>query len=635
MLSDCAAGELGGAVRSAIAQISPSVVRIQIVGAPDRTGAVASRVTTGVVVSPDGEIVSSSFGFGGDIAAIFVQGMDGARHTAVVKATDHVRKLILLNVKTSSYTPPVWADRIPEVGAWAVAAGRFYDTTKPSVALGVISAVNRIHGLAIQTDAKVSPVNYGGPLVSLNGTVLGVLVPLAPGNEAVGVAAGVEWYDSGIGFAVPANDVLESVERLRAGQDRKHGVMGISLTSQNPLSSHVEVKAIHSGSPADSGGMKAGDRIVSVNGRVLDRVGHLQRVLRSSWAGDDVSFIVRRGSDELHLQVTLTDEVSVPDSGWLGIVPVAAVESDDESRQGVSVGVLEGSPAAVAGLPNPCIVAGVDEVAVTSLPKLRSALRDTAVRMTRRLKFFSIDRTSEQQSVEVVAGVRATGDFEDLASEVAAIRALVAAETNLSEWTQSVIDLKEEKHAWIFGPRERPAEIELGIVIMLHDGEPVTDTLVQDWRELCWEHHLVLAVLYHEYSIPLESGDAIRLVINRIADMGTIDTDRIAIVTPRSHAELVTRLLLNPRLRPLRQAVFTGCRPRVTGASLAAVSKKRPALLLFPSDGDTQTQALLTSSVSTLRKAGATVHVRRPSADTGGYERAGMIARWMLLQKIR
>ena len=616
-------------------QVSPSVVRIQIVGAPDRAGEIASRVTTGVVVSPDGEIVSSSFGFATDIAAIFVQGADGERHGAVIAATDHVRKLVLLRVKTSKYVPPEWADSVPDVGAWAIAAGRFYDTSVPSAALGIVSAVDRIHGLAMQTDAKVSPINYGGPLVALDGSVFGILVPLAPGNEATGVAAGVEWYDSGIGFAIPAKDVLESVERLRTGEDRKQGVLGIRLSSDNPLSPYIQVKIVHTGSPADQAGMKAGDRIVTVNGHSLARIGTLQRILKSSWAGDVVSFSVQRGNEQFEIETTLTDEIKVPDTGWLGIVPLAAVLTDDNKCQGVSVGVLMNSPAATARLPNPCVVSHMDDVAVTGLQQLRDVLQDITVRKALKLTFFLPGQPKEQQTVAVKPEVWPSEDSEGLRSQVAAMRSFATAEAILPEWKQSVSDLGEQTYAWVFGPGQRLPQIELGIIIVLHDGKPVTGTLLQDWSDLCQRHHLVLAVLYHEYAIPLEAVDAVPLVMARVSTFGSIDPDRVTIVTRQSHAEFVTRLLLNPRFRRLRQAVFISCRPSIAGASLATVASKDLSLLLFPSEVNTQAEALFTSAVRTLRSAGATIHVHHSPEDIPGNVRAGKIARWMLLQKIR
>jgi len=72
--------------------------------------------------------------------------------------------------------------------------------------VGILSATNRIWGKAVQTDAKISPGNYGGPLIDIRGNVIGILVPLSPQGQ--GEVAGAEWYDSGIGFAVPLNDML-------------------------------------------------------------------------------------------------------------------------------------------------------------------------------------------------------------------------------------------------------------------------------------------------------------------------------------------------------------------------------------------------------------------------------------------
>ncbi len=110
--------------------------------------------------------------------------------------------------------------RTSEIGQWAIALGRTLDPNAdqpPSVSVGIISALDRIWGKAIQTDAKVSPTNYGGPLVDLDGRVQGVLVPASP--RAEGETAGFEWYDSGIGFAIPLEDVNAVLPRLKEGKD--------------------------------------------------------------------------------------------------------------------------------------------------------------------------------------------------------------------------------------------------------------------------------------------------------------------------------------------------------------------------------------------------------------------------------
>src|SRR6185369_7287390 len=97
-------------------------------------------------------------------------------------ARDEARKLVLLKIETPKKLPiPVAAPESEAiVGHWTVAVGRTFDAVSPNISVGILSAVHRIWGRALQTDAKISASNYGGPLVDLQGRVLGVLVPLSP-----------------------------------------------------------------------------------------------------------------------------------------------------------------------------------------------------------------------------------------------------------------------------------------------------------------------------------------------------------------------------------------------------------------------------------------------------------------------
>ena len=169
--------------------------------APARRPAWSSR--------PTGYIVSSAFNFVQKPDSILVTLADGTRPPAKLVATDHSRMLVLLKVKSETALPVPEAVPANEmrVGQWAIAVGRTFEADKPNVSVGIVSALDRVWGRAIQTDAKISPNNYGGPLVDISGRVLGVLVPLSP--DATSEVAGVEWYDSGIGFAVPLDHVLK------------------------------------------------------------------------------------------------------------------------------------------------------------------------------------------------------------------------------------------------------------------------------------------------------------------------------------------------------------------------------------------------------------------------------------------
>ena len=193
------------AIQAAAARVAPSVVKIETVGGLERVGnmLVNTGPTTGVIVSADGFIISSAFNFISRPSSILIGLPDGTRTPARLVATDRQRMLVLLKIDVEERLPV--PEAVPEseiqVGQWAIALGRTFDAAQPNLSVGIVSGLNRIWGTAIQTDAKISPNNYGGALVDIRGRVLGILAPLSP--ESHEDVAGVEWYDSGIGFAVP------------------------------------------------------------------------------------------------------------------------------------------------------------------------------------------------------------------------------------------------------------------------------------------------------------------------------------------------------------------------------------------------------------------------------------------------
>ena len=88
--------------------------------------------------------------------------------------------MTLIKIKQGGLTPLVPAPRQElQVGQWAIALGRTYDVSFPNLSVGILSALNRIWGKAVQTDAKISPANYGGPLIDLQGRCIGILVPMS------------------------------------------------------------------------------------------------------------------------------------------------------------------------------------------------------------------------------------------------------------------------------------------------------------------------------------------------------------------------------------------------------------------------------------------------------------------------
>src|SRR3954452_16160960 len=214
------------AIAAAAANVAPSVVMIETTGGTERMssgpgGAMIRKgvgPTTGLVVAADGFVITSAFNFANKPTDIFVT-VPGRpqRLVAKVVATDTTRMLTLLKIDAKNLpVPEAFPKKDVDVGQWSIALDRTQepDTDRPpSMSIGIVSAVNRIWGKAIQTDAKTSPVNYGGPLVAIDGRVYGIVVPMS--NRAEGETAGVDVYDGGIGFAVPLEDIQRMLPRLK------------------------------------------------------------------------------------------------------------------------------------------------------------------------------------------------------------------------------------------------------------------------------------------------------------------------------------------------------------------------------------------------------------------------------------
>ena len=310
------------AFRRAALSVGKSVVRIQTVGGADRVGGMltGTAATTGTIVSEDGYIVSSAFNFVSKPTTILIHVEGEKPFPAKLVATDHLRMLALLKIDARGLTPlRVARGKKVEVGQWAITVGRTYDSPEPSVSIGIVSAVNRVWGKAIQTDAKVSPVNYGGPLIDVAGDALGVIVPLSP--SAKEETAGVEWYDSGIGFAIPMDDVLAAADRLKKGKDLFPGILGVTM-KEGGIDDPAVIDHVRYDSPAEHAGIKAGDLLKEIDGHAITRHDEIKQVLGRRYAGDKVKLVVHRGDKNFEAETTLADVLPPYEPSFLGIMPV-------------------------------------------------------------------------------------------------------------------------------------------------------------------------------------------------------------------------------------------------------------------------------------------------------------------------
>jgi len=307
--------DMAAAVRAAVARVEPLLVRIDTVGGVGSAG-LGGRAnptltdagrgpTTGLLLGRDGLVVTSTFNLIRNPRVLTVQLPDGSRRVAELLGRDQTRKICLLRVDGyEADAAPDFADPADlAIGQWAISVGLGYDTADPAVSLGIVSALNRAAGRAIQTDANLSPANYGGPVVDLDGRVLGIAVPMNP-RQPDDDAAGAMWYDSGIGFAVPLHGLDRVIDRLAEGQTLRHGMLGIRPVA-DPDRAAVIVETVLGGSPADEAGLLAGDRIIAVDGRAVERVTDLRIALARFNAGDALTLQIRRGERSFERKVTL------------------------------------------------------------------------------------------------------------------------------------------------------------------------------------------------------------------------------------------------------------------------------------------------------------------------------------------
>lgn len=334
------------AVKAAAARVAPTVAVIQTAGGLDAVAAGkdakgkttfigrGTGPTTGVVVGADGYVVTSSFNFANKPTDIFVTVPGKAREVAEVVATDQSRMLTLLKVKKwdGLPVPAAYPKADVKVGQTAIALGRALDpapTSAPGVSVGVVSAKNRLYGRAIQADAKFSPANYGGPLVALDGRVLGLIVPASPQGE--NETAGFEWYDSGVGFVIPFEDVLAKLPALKALQSKpeserllRRGLTGIVPDPKvAPYAAPPVVGAVQPDSAAARAGVQVGDTIVKADGRPIPHFSALQHLLGPKYEGDAVKLTVTRGGKEVDLPpLTLLGSSPAYVNAFLGVLPL-------------------------------------------------------------------------------------------------------------------------------------------------------------------------------------------------------------------------------------------------------------------------------------------------------------------------
>jgi serine protease Do len=490
------------AIRAAVDHVAPSVVQIRTIGgldAIDRT-LLPDGPTTGLVISPDGWIVSSAFNFVQQPASILVTFADGEQAPAELVAKDHSRKLVLLKAQgVSGLAVPEMApeDEI-QVGEWAIAVGRTFQSQRPNISVGIVSARGRMFGRAIQTDADVSTASYGGPLVDIRGRVLGVLVPMSPQDTSE--VAGAEWYDSGIGFAVPLAGISRSIEAMKKGEDQHSGVLGIAMENENAHESPATLATVMPTSPAGKAGFQKGDRVIDIDGQPIETQTDLRFALGTRYAGEEIRVTVKRGDESIERSLGLVGELAPFRHAFLGILPVrpvakaVAAENDKKAAADASAGVAvraiyPGSPAEGAGVKAGDLLVSIDGTKINSIADAVKAMNgvlpeaNVAVRVMRGGKPLELTLTAAGLPTIVLNDLIPAETPADLEADEPEIK---LAELKLAEFPQT---------CRVYVPPTAAEGESLGVLIWLHaPGAAPSEALFQEWRSICDRDRLMLVV---------------------------------------------------------------------------------------------------------------------------------------------
>ena len=477
------------AFKEASAVVAPAVVRIQTVGGLDRVGRVltGTAATTGVVVSPDGYVISSAFNFVSRPASVLVTLSDGRRFPAKIVANDRAKMVTLLKIEAAGLAVPKMAPRDGfRVGQWAIAMGRTYESPLPNLSVGIISALNRIWGRALQTDAKISPANYGGPLVDIQGRVIGVLVPLS--QRQAGRTAGVEWYDSGIGFAIPMADILATLPRLKSGKDLLPGLMGITLKAGDVYASAAVIDRVRFNSPAEKSGLQPGDVIASVDGQVIKRLVQVRHALGNKYAGETITVLVKRGEKSVEQKIELTGKLEPYTPTFLGLLPVR--KKQGEVSKGVTVrGILPESPASKAMILPGDRVVQLDDKAVADTAGLFDVI--SRRRVGDEVKVH-VDRGGAKRTLTAKLAVVPSQVPAVLESDV--IVAPDPKPADLPKTGRFNQDLEGHDHSfWAYVPETYNPAHGYGLVVWIHPGSDTMEADIHDlWKPICDERGLIL-----------------------------------------------------------------------------------------------------------------------------------------------
>jgi serine protease Do len=263
-------------------------------------------VGSGFIVSADGYILTNAHVVDG-ADEVVVTLTDKREFKARIVGADKRTDVAVVKIDTTGL-PAVKVGDVSRlrVGEWVMAIGSPFGLEN-TVTAGIVSAKQRDTGdylPLIQTDVAINPGNSGGPLINLRGEVVGI-------NSQIYSRSGGYM---GIAFAIPIDEAIRVSEQLRATGKVTRGRIGVQIDQVTKevaeaiglgKAQGALVQAVESGAPADKAGVEAGDIIVKLDGKTIEKSSDLPRMVGALKPGTKSTLTIFRRGATKELTVTI------------------------------------------------------------------------------------------------------------------------------------------------------------------------------------------------------------------------------------------------------------------------------------------------------------------------------------------
>lgn len=280
--------------------------------------------SSGTILSKDGYIATNHHVIDSGSSFVVTLG-DGSEHDAIVVGSDPYLDIAVIKIAPNASLVPIAISDSDtcRVGDYAIAIGNPMgagELLPGTVTVGHVSAVNRemtfndFRQKFIQIDTPINPGNSGGPIVNAKGECIGITTwkSLLSGYDDSGEGVPTE----GVGFAIPINSAMDSIESIILTGERQRAGLGITFYEFNEEAAEaagldvtgIEIAGFLEGSPCEEAGIEVGDIISHMNGKAITDTSAFSAEVQSMHVGDEVTFTVyREGTGTFEVKVTLMD----------------------------------------------------------------------------------------------------------------------------------------------------------------------------------------------------------------------------------------------------------------------------------------------------------------------------------------